>query len=347
MPSVFTQYHINQALASMSILPANPDVAYASRIGMGVARRPVDKVSNVYFIYGREISGSKSAAGAVARNLRSMRAPGAVAGEIDFSLSTSPYQCTEYALSDFVADAEIRDSDAPLSPILDAATNAKNWVMNDVEQVWAKICLDLTSYNASNKTTLVTGTTSWLAYTSATSDPLANIRAARKRLELILQRPPNTMILIAESARVLAEHPQIKDLCKYTEKGFELLGGEGLPPALRNLRIVVASAVTNTAAEGASYTPGYIALDSAGNDFALICYVPDGGGVGPRGVTSFTMFDAPDQTTNQRGLSVRSWRDEARKGWKVEAAQTVDFRYIFQDGSSLNTGAYIFSGTTL
>src|SRR5258708_3327283 len=304
MPADITSYHINTALANLSLQTVNPEVAYANEMACGVV--PVEKVAGKYFIYGRELGASKSAAGGAARNIRSLRAAGSQAAEVDYSLSANTYTCSEYSPSDLATDEEITDADAPLPPILAAAQNVRQWVMNDVENVWVKIAADLTQYNASNKTTLVTGTTSW-ANNSATSDPLGNIKTARKRIELILQRPANTIVLSAETARVLAEHTQLKDIFKYTESGFTLLGGNGLPPELRGLRVVVASAVANTAAEGATYSGGYIAQDSAGNDFALICYVPPGKTIGKRGVSSFIKLDAPDQTTNQRGVSVRSF----------------------------------------
>lgn len=339
MPTL-SEIHINSALSSLSILPINPDAAWVNNRCAAMVN--VDKASGKYFQYGREVGGAKSPAGSLARNIRSLRTPNTRAAEVNYSLANNDYFCSEYSLADFVADSEIRDSDAPLQPLLDAAISLEDNITADVEQVFAKIALDGANYNAANKVTLTTGAsgTNWKTYTSANSDPLGVIKTARDRLELILQRKPNLMMITAPGARALAEHPQLKDIFKYTESGMQLLANDGLPPALRGLEIIVAAAVANSAAEGAAYSGNYVCFDNNGKDCALIGYKPSAT-AGKRTVASFLKFVAPDATTKQRGMARRAYRDETRKGWVVEVSCTCDFRFPFVDGSNLNTGAYL------
>ena len=341
MPDLSVE-HINRALMSSSIAFTNDRDAFAARAGCAVIN--VEDKSDLYFVYGRELGSRKSAQGGAARNLRSLRMPGSEAAEIDISLSTAPYQCTEYSYKDFVADAEIKKADAPLQPLLDAQTELMNTLMNDTEQLYALICADPTTYNAANTTLLVTGTTSWK---TSTSTLLTNLDTAKRVVELNCQRAANTITVSADTSRTIIEHPDIKTTMQYTG-GEAYLEGSGMPRRLRGLNSIVASAVANTGAEGASYAGGYLFLDKTNqNPCAIVSYVPPGKNLGKRTLASFALFDAPDDTTNQHGISTRAYRVESRKGWMVEASTTIDIRPIVVDGSGNITGAFLFQGCTL
>lgn len=348
MPDL-SQYHIDKALQSLSILAQNTDDSYLWN--RGSAQVPVLQSSGKYFVYGREVGARQSPAGSVARSVRSLRTLGSEAAEVDYTLSTQSYSTTEYALRDFVSDAEIRDSEAALAPLMDTATELRNSVMNDAEQLAARIMFDGGNYNAGNKLLLTTGAsgTTW-ANSNANSDPLGNIRAARSAIKPILQREPNTLILTDGAAKALAEHAEIKGVLQYTDSRL-LMSGQGIPNPLRGLNILIGGAVGNTAAEGAAYSGQFLVQDytagAANVDAALVCYVPPGQKAGLRTVSSFLTLLAPDATTGQRGVTLRSWRDEKRKGWIVEAAITMDVRFPFQDGSGNNTGAYLIRGCSI
>jgi len=332
--------HINKALASLSLAFQNDLDSYV--VGRACAERRVENSSDKYFLYGRDFASKKSPAGSTARALASVRLPGAEAAEVDYSLSSNPYVCAQYALRDLVTDEEIGQADPPLRPILDAATRLVAQLRNDQEAVFARIAADGANYPSTNKVTLTTGGTgtSWRSYTSANSDPLGNLRTAKETLQKTLQRPPNTLVLSADTARYLADHPAIKDIAKYTDPTW--LTGNGLPKVLRGLNVVLAEAVADTAAEGAAYSGDYLFLDRTnGRACALVCYVPPGRTIGPRGLASFVCFNKRDDTTGSFGISTRAYREEKRKGWIVEACVTFDIRFPVVDGSGLNTGAYL------
>ena len=52
-----------------------------------------------------------------------------------------------------------------------------------------------------------------------------------------------------------------------------------------------------------------------------------------------TITDAPDESTKQRGCSLRAYRDEGKRGWYVEAAMTFDVQPGIVDSNSKITGA--------
>lgn len=346
MPTA-SSVHISRALDDMSIAYENDARAYVWQ--HGCARRPVSQDSDQYFIYSRDYGSEKGQAGSTAKARASVRMPGTEAAEQDYNLSSGSYQCREYARRDFVSDREISKSDSPLAPVMDAGRELMHTLMNEMEDIFARLVLDPNQYAAACKTLLTTGGsgTSWASATSANSSPLKNLRDGRAAIIKTLQRPPNTLLLSDQSAQILADHSEVKDILKY-EHGDAWLEGTGLPEELRGLNIVVGSAVANTAAAGAAYSGDFLFVEpTTANANAVLCYVPPGHLIGPRSVTSFACFEAPDQTTGKRSLSLRQYRDEKRKGVIVEAAITLDFKPIVVDGSSLITGAYLIRGTTL
>lgn len=346
MPAA-TSVHVTRALDDMSIAFENESRRYVWM--SGCARRPVSQDSDQYFIYSRDYGSDKGQAGSVARARASVRLPGTEAAEQDYALSTGSYQCREYARRDFISDRELTRSDSPLAPVLDAGRELMHTLMNEIEDIFARLVLDPNQYAAACKVLLTTGAsgTSWAQFTSANSSPLKNLRDGRSAIIKTLQRPPNTLLLSDAAAQTLADHPEVKDILKY-EHGKAWLEGSGLPEELRGLNIIVGSAVANTAAPGAAYSGDFLFVEpTTGYADAVLCYVPPGRSIGPRAVTSFAWFDAPDQTTRRHGLSLRQYRDEKRKGAVVEAQATLDFKPIVVDGSSLITGAYLIRGATL
>jgi hypothetical protein len=346
MPSA-ASVHINRALDDVSVAFQNEERAYVWQAGC--ARRPVSQDSDQYFIYSREFGSDKGQTGSSPKVRSSARLSGTEAVEQDYSLSSGSYECREYVRRDFISDREISKCDSPLAPVLDAGRELMHTLMNEVEDIFARILLEPAQYAANCKTLLTTGGsgTSWASVGSGNSSPLKNLRDGRAAILRTLQRPPNTLLLSDQAAQILADHPEVKDILKY-ERGNAYLEGSGLPDELRGLDIVVGSAVANTAAAGAAYSGDFLFIEpTTGYADAVLCYVPPGKTIGPRAVTSFAWFDAPDQTTRRRGLSLRQYRDDKRKGMIVEAAITLDFKPIVVDGSNLITGAYLIRGTTL
>ena len=60
-------------------------------------------------------------------------------------------------------------------------------------------------------------------------------------------------------------------------------------------------------------------------------------------MASFIWFDCVDETTDQRGVSLRHWRAEDNRGYYVEASQTLDIKPGVVDGSDKVTGAFMIA----
>jgi hypothetical protein len=339
MPDL-TQVHIDRGLTNFSLAYTN-ETYVADQVA---APLPVDKRSDKYFIYNQEAFLRSSGLDANGRP-KSLRRPKTEAAEHDFSLSNSPFYAEEYARKQLVTDAEIKIADSPLVPDLDATISLTELLKLDNEAAVANLVCTRANYNSNNKEQLTTGSTgtSWASYASANSNPLSDIKTGKVAVRKAIMREPNSAIYTVDTAQTLADHPTIKDLVKYTH--MDALTTSGLPKVLRGLTTVEASQQYATNAEGAAFTSGNVWVDDQGENMALIYYRTTD--VGPRSMHFARTFDAPDDTTDVRGINIRRYRWDPKKGWYIEAAMTRDWRLIAVDGSGLGIGAYLISGCTL
>ena len=350
MPADISSVHINRALASLSVeLMTKSEQYLVPRI---CARRRVKNVSDSFFRYGRE-SAKVSPSGSNQRFLRSVTAPGSPAPIVERTVDDGTYFCHRYSLRELVTDAEIQRSDAPLEPLQDAARVLHARIMNDMEAVAGRIICDADNYPAAGKTTLTTGAngTSWAraSYAGTGSDPLEDIATARAYVEAAIQREANMLAMSRPTLYALSDHTDLSGILQYTDSTF-LERGFALPPVFRGLLVASGSAVYDSAAEGAAFSGEYLFHDEGegtNEDVAIVCYKPPGGEIGVRGFSSFIWFDCADETTRQHGVSLRSYRDDSRRGWFVEAAATFDIQGGIVDSNNDFTGAYLIARTTV
>jgi hypothetical protein len=334
------QVHIDQALTNLSVMYQNG--AYVAEQVMPVVS--VNKRSNKYFLYRKEdfLSVSPIQANGL---MASVRRPGSEAAEIDYVQSTQSYFAEEYAYRSFVADAETAVADNPLQPDMDATIQLTERLKLDNEAAVVNLVGKRANYAATNKATLTTGGsgTSWAQYASANSNPFNDIKTAKLAVIRGIAREPNAMVLSVDAARTLADHPAIKDLVKYVHQ--DALTISGLPKILRGLSVIEGASQKNTAAEGAAYNGGNLWAADDGTAMALIFYRPETPSL--RTVSLGYTFEAPDDATAARGIAVRRWREDKRKGTLIEAAFLRDWKMVAVDGSGLAVGGYLLSSVTV
>jgi len=286
--------HIDQALTNISQAYEQEDLV-GDQVFPVV---PVDKRSDLWFVYGREMF-----------TLRDLKVrPGAVAPEMTYSLSQSAYNAERRAERHLVTDAERRYSDNPLQPEIDTTEQLTGNVMTNAEN--DQLSLANNSAQVTQNTTL-SGTSQWSDYTNST--PLTNIRAAKVAVRLGVGREANQFLVSFETGMTLADHPSIKDLRKYTHP--DALDESGLPQVVRGLTVLVAKAISNT---GDDAIPGN--FQSVMGKNAVIAFTNPSPGL--KTITFGWTFEAPDDTTGARGYSVRKYRDDAKTGDYVECART-------------------------
>jgi hypothetical protein len=339
MPALST-IHIDQGLTNISIMYRNP--AYIGEQVLPVL--PVNKRSNKYFVYQKEDFIATPLQDAQGRPL-SLRAPGTEAAEIGYRVSTSNYSAEEYAKRTIVTDAELAIADSPLQPDVDATVLLTENLLMDNENAIANKVMGIANYNSGSKVALTTGSsgTSYAQYASANSNPFIDIKNAKIQIISQIVREPNRYLASVSAARTLADHPLVKDLVKYTQQ--DALTTSGLPKTLRGLQVLEGYQQKNTAGEGLTYSGGNVWQASDGSQAVLIYY--SNPNPSPRSVTFGYTFEAPDDTTGQRGLVIRKWREEKRKGFLVEASFLRDWRFIALDGSGLAIGGYLVTSATV
>lgn len=310
---------------------------------------PVDARSDKYWVYEKSAFLRTSGLDANGKS-KSLRKDGTPANVIEHSLSSDSYYTENYAHRELVTDAVVRNAAATpgssmIQPRIDATIQVSTRLAMDREEMAAYRAGLTGGYPSTNKVTLTTGGsgTSWASYTSTSSKPLSNIRDGKIAIRKSLLREPNTALYTVDSAQTLADHPDIKDLVKYTHA--DALSSSGLPKVLRGLRTVEAATQKMTSNEGATDATGNMWVDDNGYNIALIYYKsPE---TGPRSVHFGRTFCAPNPTTGVKGVAVRSYRTEERAGEWIEGEMTIDIKLVSVDASSKSIGGYLISGTTL
>lgn len=292
--------HIDQALTNLS-------VAYtqANLIGDRVLPPlPVDKRSNRWFVYGREYFKQRD----------DIMRPGGVAPEITYSLSTGFYNADRHAQKHLVPDAEVNLADNPLKPAMDATEFLTASVQNNREIRQLNL---ITSTASMTQNSTLSGTSQWSDYTNST--PLTNLRTAKTTVRGSIVREANMLSVYFDVAQVLADHPSVKDLIKYTDPNN--ISTSGLPNMVRGLMVNVSGAMYDSANEGQSATFASIFGKSA-----VVHFTTPSPGL--KTITLGYTFEAPDDTTGVRGYAVRRYRDEEMQGEWCEVGTTYDIQLI-------------------
>lgn len=176
------------------------------------------------------------------RLANSRRAPGTATKRISLGYQGKPYSIVPSALEATVPRELMRD--ASQVPGIDLATRAVNTVLRSMELEHeyncAQIARNANNYDSDHKLALV-GTARW---TSATSDPFANVRDAREAIRATIGMYPNVMEISATTMSALQFHPAVIERTKYT--GRDTPSAELLASLFQVRRVVVGEAVVAT-----------------------------------------------------------------------------------------------------
>ena len=339
-----SELHIDRALTDFSVAYMNEDY-----IGDTVAPLlPVDKRSDKYFVYNRDAFLRASALDSNGRPT-SVRRPGTEAVLSDFALSSTSYYADEYARKQLVPYANMQYADQPLQPQIDATIQITEQLKIDNEIQVANMVGKISSYASTNTATLTTGSTgtSWASYTSANSNPFLNIEQAIIAVRKGVMKTANALLMTIDTAQYLLDHPTYKDWQKYTSTDGVTVGG--VAKNIRGLDVQVGVQQYTSTAEQAppanNATTGDVWVDSGGNAMALIYY--RNGTVGPRTISSFRTFDAPNEESNVRGFVIKVYPWEVLSGVYVEGRVTRAYQSISVNGSNQQIGAYLIASAVV
>ena len=259
---------------------------------------PVKKASDVYYVMPRDTW---------LLNQVRRRGAGGRAAEAGYSLTTSNYNCVEWALATIVPDRVRENADDPLNPDQQAVEFVTDQIMLAREVRVANLVTSITTVGSG-----VTPTNLWS--NGLTSDPIADIRTGQAFIRNQIGRRPNLLILSFNAQQVLLDHPLILERIKYDQTADTNAVRKAMSGVFDVPTILLGESVVNNAAEGG--TASYV--DVWGNH-AVLAYVNPN--IGLRTLTAGLMFAQTDR-------QIRSGREERDLYDWVEAREVIDERIL-------------------
>lgn len=207
------------------------------------------------------------------------RAPNTSAERKQYGLSTGRYFCDVFALAYDVSEQERANAD----PVLDPEQDAVRILMDDMvmteDREWVTASFATGIWGGTDQA----GGVEFTQWDDASSTPIEDLRAQNSDMLANTGREANKLVLGHDTwASGLVDHPDILDRIKYTQTGIvtqDLFAG-----ILGLDRVMVASAIRNTADEGLAETAAFILGDNA-----LLLHAPDN--AGPRSATAGVRFN--------------------------------------------------------
>lgn len=295
------QIHQDKALENISVA-YKPEGLIASQLSPSV---PVKHDTDKYYVYSKNGLSIPE----------SLRAPGAVANEVDFDLSTASYSLEKHSLKKLVTDDEVSNADLAVKPRMDAAENLTMRILQRREKSLSSLVG--TASNWANRTSL-TSTLAWSAQTTL-SNPIPFIDSATAVIVQNSGLRPNLVVMDFTGFLAAKEHPSIVDRVKYTSSDSVT---ESLLAKLFNVsRVLVAYGVENSANESLADSMGFLWTDAA-----LVAYVePSPGLKKPSALYTF------EQQNMGNPYRVKAWREEERDGEFIEVTSKFQHKIVASD----------------
>lgn len=170
-----------------------------------------------------------------------------------YGIASGSYFCEKYALHKDVPYEDYENADKPLDPDMDAAAYVAHNLTLQQEDTWATKYFGTGIWTGDQ--TGVTGTPStdqFKQWSSSGSTPIQNIRTFRGTVQGRTGFWPNKMVIGRAAYDILCDHADIVDRIKYVMKATGKATRDAMAEIFELEEIVVADAVKNTAAEGAT-----------------------------------------------------------------------------------------------
>lgn len=231
--------HIDSALSNISVGYSNNE--FISEQVFPVV--PVDKDSDAYYKSGKERFRARD----------DMRAPGTEAKPSRMVLSDDSYRCDGHALSDSVPREKTNAQDASLNLLADTTDYLTEQVaLRQEVNLVSRITTDMTAGSRVSSLTSV-------PWNNDANDPVAKIMTEIDTIAKLCGKRPNTLALSAAVFTAMALNAKVRGLLGgATDIRQTVVTPEQLAAALQLDRVLIASAVYDTAAEGQSASLAYV-----------------------------------------------------------------------------------------
>lgn len=325
MPNpTLSDLHVDAPLTNLSILFSNETTNTVHEKVFPVV--PVTKRSDKFFTYD---------VNSFFRSEAKARAPGAEIAIGGWDISTDTYFCERDGLGHDISDPERANADPAVSN-LDADTTRylTEQMSLKAETDWVSTFFTTGVWIGASSTSDMTGgaapaTTdaNFLFWDDVASTPIEDIRGEMTAIAKRTGRKPNKLVLGMEVWTALADHPDILDRIKYTEKGVVT---EDLLASLLGLQqVLVGSMVSSSNVEGS--TGGTMSFVAGKN--ALLAHVASSPGLRtPSAGYTFSWTGMPGAPQGGAGARIKRYRLERNESDRIEAEHWKDYKVI---GSSL------------
>jgi len=297
--------HVNALLTNLSVAYIQGADAFVSdRV---FPRVPVTKQSDYYMSYDKadwlRVKAEK-------------RAPAAESAGGGFGIKTdNTYFCDIWAFHQDIDDQTRANADSPLDLDRDATEYVTRQILLAREQDWVGTFLTTGVW-----ATDYTPTTKWDA---TDGDPIGDVQTGVDTIEAATGYRPNVLVMSPDVYSCLKNHSDILERIKYTQRGVvttELLAG------LFDLeRVLVARAVIDTTAEGASESPGFLVSDKA-----LLCHAEGAPGL-RKPSAGYTFTWSGLLGAGAYGARIKRFRIEEREADRIEGEIAFDHKVIASD----------------
>jgi hypothetical protein len=222
-----------------------------------------------------------------------IKVDGAITEEVSLAYDEGVYSCAERAIKDIVTDRAMQNADSPVNPKIDTAKFLTEKIMLSEEIDQLLLAIGTNGLNQAGYRQVCTTTTAWVDGTAP--DILGDLSTAIVTMSKAIGKRPNSIMFNTQVAEAVANNDKILEILKYHTTN--MISGDILPATLRNMRVIIADALVNTADEGQDANYEYIIGDNA-----VLTYVKPGDPMN----FGYTFVS--------RGFKVVDWYDKDREG---------------------------------
>lgn len=304
--------HVNAPLTNFSqkyLLSANMFVATRAFPNL-----PAAKQSDLYYEFDRDDW---------LRDDAKERADGTETAGSGFKLSTSPYFAKVYGYHKDVTDRQRANQDSVIRLDQSATQFVTQKLLIRRERLFATTFMGTGIWSFDKA-----GTTDFVKWSDASSDPMIDIRGWKREVQEITGYRPNKMIIGREAFDTLMDNDAI--LSRITGGATNAMPAQVQMNLISQLleleQILVMDAIWNSSAEGAAtQTKAFI-----GGDNALLYYAPSGVALEePTAAMQFSWTGYMGATAN--GTRIRRFRMEELEADRVEGQMAFDYRVTGPD----------------
>jgi len=235
-------WHIDAAMSEISIQFALDPAKF---IGPSIFPSiPVTKQSNRYYVWDKADW---------FRIPATIRARGTAPKEIEATVSSAGYYCTNYMLATRIPYEDLSNADEALTLEESATRQLMQVLMLDQEN---RIATLVTAAANTGSGTTLSGTNQWDQ--GETSSPISDVSTAKAFMRMNTGFEPNTMVVGAQVHDALRLHPDIIDRIKYVQRTTQATVDAALADIFGIPKYVVGTAIKNTGEEPQPVTMSYI-----------------------------------------------------------------------------------------